>query len=100
MSAIPEQTRDLEMEALGDVARALAPLDRGAAKRVLDWANKRYVEVETPMSHESMDALNKFLEAIHKTAQRLHIARPADLLTAMALVAEKTDEVQREAEQA
>jgi hypothetical protein len=82
------KTSDPEMDAILVIAQALEPLSRTQAQRVLDWAEKRFTRVELPgLSADMMASTNRFMEALGKTASRMGMATPEDLLQAMARVA-------------
>lgn len=90
---------DAEVDALYAISQALSPLDRNTAARVLEWARKRYVDIDTQlMSADQMQSLSKFTDAILKTAVRLEMAKPVDLITAIARVVDKVDEIEVEKE--
>lgn len=50
MSTEPQQIMDPEIEAMGQIAKALAPLEQDAIRRVLKWAIERY----QPQPRQSM----------------------------------------------
>jgi hypothetical protein len=89
------KTVDPEMDAIMVIAQAFSALDRDAAGRVLVWAQKRYVDPPSldGLGVDQHESLNKFMEAITATANRVGIAKPIDLLRAMGRVA---DELGRE----
>jgi hypothetical protein len=67
------KTQDPEMDALVVLHQALEPLDRPAAKRVLAWADERYVNPADPVP---LGSVNKFLEALATTAREMHVSPP------------------------
>jgi hypothetical protein len=86
------RTADAEMDAIVVLNQVLEPLDRAAAKRVLTWADKRYVNPDFPVPETQMDGVSKFFDAIQETAREMHVSPPAKILDAMALVVQEMRE--------
>lgn len=80
------KTADPELDAITVINQALAHLDRPAAKRVLDWADKRFVNLDEPLRGDQLEGVTKFMEAIEATAREMQISPPVKILDAMALV--------------
>jgi hypothetical protein len=83
------RTADPEMDAISILNQALAPLDRSAAKRVLRWAEERYVHLDPVLSNGDLSGVTKFMGALVETAETLNVSPPSVILTAMGRVVDE-----------
>lgn len=96
------RTNDPEMDAITIISQALRGLDRDACRRVLQWAQKRYVDPPSDRVIENVDgakAIGNFMEAIGQLGNRLQIMPPARLIPIMERIVNEAHE-QEKAERA
>lgn len=71
-------TTDPEILAVETIATALAPLDRAACSRVLDWAEKRYTQLHVEAS--DLEAFSRFTDALAEAAREIGEVTPLEIM--------------------
>jgi hypothetical protein len=76
-----EPSNDPELRAMLALRKALEPLDTDGCRRVLAWANARYVESHRfHMDDFDTDAFANFTKALNESARKLGTVAPLDIL--------------------
>lgn len=79
MSEPPTSTADdPELKAMLAIVRYLAPLDRAACTRVLDWAKKRYTELF--IADGDVNAFQTFVDRLTEAAAQIGDVTPIEIV--------------------